>query len=87
MATVAVFVCPGAAQYRDNLPLSTHQVGSCASGQGSWQSVTLAEPFDPATLNSAELSGAFGAGFVVMGTGLAIAWAGRQIIQAIRESM
>lgn len=87
MATVSVFVCPGAAQHLRTVTLSTEQYATCNSGQGAWTSVQLQEPFDPATLNSSELGAAFGAGFTVMGTALAITWAARQLISALRSSI
>lgn len=74
MADVSVFVCPPPAQGAD---------GACAAGQGAWQNVTLAEPFDPAALDSERLGDAYAAGFVVMGTGLAIIWAARKLLHAI----
>lgn len=87
MATVTVFVCPDSQTQVTQLgALSTRYAGTCSAGQGSWQSVTLAEPWDPTTLNSSELAAAFGAGFVVCGTGLAIAWAARFFITAIRSA-
>jgi len=86
MATVSVFTCPTGQQYT-----ATDSYGntyaSCTVGQGVWEQVTLEEPFDPSTLNSAELSGSFFSGFIVLGTGLAIVWAARQVINAIRVAL
>lgn len=77
MATVSVFVCPGANQ------AVTDGVPSCTSGAGSWQSVTLQEPWDPSTLSGPDLAEAFGAGWFVMGTILAIIWGGKALVRAI----
>lgn len=75
MSTLSLFVCSPAGQNSD---------GTCASGQGSWQNVVIADAFDPMALSAEELSGAFGAGFLVLGTGLVIAWAAKQIVKAIQ---
>lgn len=75
MSTLSLFVCAPAGQNSD---------GSCASGQGSWQSVTVNEPFDPASLNAEELTGAFGVGFTTMATLLLIIWAARTILKAVK---
>lgn len=85
MPAATVFVCPPesvttVATLADDMP-------ACATGQGEWKTVLLAEPFDPASLNSPELAGAFGAGFTVLGTGLAIAWAARMLVAAVRSSV
>lgn len=82
MATLSVYVCPGA-----NQTVDANGAGACTAGQGAWQSVTLAEPFDPSMLNSSELAGAFGAGFVVMATGLVMVWAAKQVMRAIRQAL
>jgi hypothetical protein len=76
VSTLSLFVCAPAGQNSD---------GSCASGQGSWQNVVIADAFDPMALSGDELSGAFGAGFVVLATGLVIAWAAKQIVLAIKQ--
>lgn len=80
MAAVTVYTCPGSQQ-----AVTSDGVPACMAGAGQWQAVTLAEPFDPSQLNGAELSGAFGAGFTVLGTGLVIAWAARALVDAIRD--
>lgn len=84
MPATTVFVCPP--EFVTTVPSGGTDLPACATGEGQWQTVLLAEPFDPATLNSAELAAAFGAGFVVLGTGLAIAWAARFFIAAIRSA-
>ncbi|NKF24581.1 hypothetical protein [Solimonas marina] len=86
MTTVAMFVCPSSS-------LSVAQDGNgnefavCAQGEGAVQNVVVAEPFDPAELNSDELSQALAAGFVVMATGLAVVWAAKQVMRAIRSAL
>jgi len=75
MATLSLFVCAPAGQNAD---------GSCVSGQGSWQSVSIQEAFDPSTLDSEELAGFFGASFTLMATLLLTVWAGKQILRAIK---
>lgn len=87
MATVTVFVCNGGGGTTiPNVTLTdTRPVPHCASG-GAWQTVTYAEAaggFDPADLDPSELAAAFGAGFIVMGTGLVLAWALRAVLRAI----
>lgn len=84
-STVTVFVCNGTTSTQ-SVALSGDQYGACQSGQGSWQQVLIETPFDPATLDSSELGSAFGAGFTVMGTGLVIVWAAKQIVRAIRSA-
>ena len=86
MATVTVFVCPDSQTQVTAIGLTGRYAGTCSAGQGAWQSVELAEPWDPTTLNSSELAAAFGAGFIVLGTGLAIAWAARFFVSAIRSA-
>jgi hypothetical protein len=85
MATVSIFVCPGANQSTSTVTLSTSNYGTCTQGQGRWQNVVIAEPFDPSLLNGAELAGAFGVGFTMFATGLVIVWAARMVIGAIRD--
>lgn len=83
MATVTVFTCNGATSV-NTVALSTQQYGTCQNGQGSWKLVQIQEPFDPSTLNSAQLASAYGAAFVVMATGLVIIWSAKMIIKAIK---
>lgn len=85
MPSATVFVCPP--EFVSTVQSGATDLPACATGEGQWQTVLLAEPFDPSTLNSAELAGAFGAGFVVLGTGLAIAWAARILVSAVRSSI
>lgn len=73
MSTVAVFVCPGAAES-----------GTCEAGAGSWQNVSLTESFDPALLDVEALGAAWSVGFTVMGIGLTIAWAARIVLAAVK---
>lgn len=87
MATVSVWTCPGGAQEVRTVALSSDQYPTCDSGQGQWQSVVLAEPFDPSSLNADDLGAAFAAGFIVMGTGLVIVWCARYVLQAIRSAL
>lgn len=86
MTAATVFVCPPEHVRVEGVLLAGYERPTCDAGEGEWQTVLLAQPFDPSQLNSAELGGAFGAGFVVMGTGLAIAWAARMIVQSIRDA-
>jgi hypothetical protein len=83
MATVTAFVCNGTTSIR-TVNLATDQYGTCQSGQGQWKTFEVVEPFNPANLNSAELSGGYGAGFVVMAIGLVIAWSAKQVVRAIK---
>jgi hypothetical protein len=80
MSTVSVYVCPGANQTVDPLTGAPE----CTGGAGSWQQVTLVDPFDPATLNTSDLAGAYGAGFVVMGSGMAVVLGAAFVLNAIR---
>jgi hypothetical protein len=84
MSTVSVFTCPSGQQSVTAESLSSAQHGSCASGQGAWIQVVVADPFDPAALSSSELGNAYAAGFVVMATGLVIALGARKVIEAIK---
>lgn len=84
---MTVFVCPAGSVHTQTVALSTNQYPSCSAGDGSWQSVSVQEPFDPASLSSAELGGAYGSGFVVMATGLVIVFAARIIIRAIKTAL
>lgn len=87
MSVVTVFVCPAGSVGVTSSLIGGADVPSCASGQGSWQSVLVAEPFDPAMLSQPELAGAFSAGFVLMGTGLVIVWAAKQVLRAVRSAL
>lgn len=82
MATLSVFVCPGGSQVLLTDP-SGAQYPGCATGQGSYQQVDVAESFDPSQLDGGELAGAFGAGFIVVGVGLCIAWACRLVFKSV----
>lgn len=85
MPTVSLMVCPpGAVTISSD---GTGEYAVCAAGQGSVQQVVIAEPFDPSQLSLPELSSAHAAGFVVMGTGLCIVWAAKQVVRAIRASL
>lgn len=86
MTTLSVFVCPSGAQFVAT-DASGNQYASCAAGQGAYQNVDVDEAFDPSTLDSSALAGAFGAGFTVMATGLVIAWAAKQLVRAIRQAL
>lgn len=77
MASVAVFVCPTADQQ------VVAGVPSCTNNAGAWQQVELQEAFDPSTLNSDELAGAFGAGWVVYGSIMAAMWGAKAVFRAI----
>ncbi len=84
MTTVSVFLCPSGAQYIST-DASGNQYAACATGQGSYQSVDVDETFDPSALDSVQLSCAFLAGFVVMGTGACASWAAAAMVRAIKE--
>lgn len=86
MTAATVFVCPPESVGIEKPILSSIERPTCAADEGQWQTVLLAEPFDPSQLQSSELAGAFGAGFLVMGTGLAIAWAARILVAAVRDA-
>ena len=83
MATVTVFVCPQSQTQITAVGLSGRYTGTCSNGQGAWQSVTIAEPFDPATIDPVVASEAFGAGFVLIATCLVIAWPIRAIASLV----
>ena len=85
MATITVATCPGASAGIETTA-SGNDVAVCATGQLSYQNVVIAEPFDPSTLNSEELGGAFGAGFVVMGIGLCITWGAKHLLRTVRAA-
>ncbi len=71
MTMVSVFVCPGASQTVAT-DSSGNQYPACAAGQGSYQQVTIAEPWNPSQLDTTQLMAAGSAGFIIAGTGLAI---------------
>jgi hypothetical protein len=87
MASVSVFVCPGGNQTTATILVPSGRYPVCTGGQGGWQQVELAEPFDPAMLSQSELAGAFSAGFIVMATGLVIVWSAKQVMRAIRSAL
>lgn len=83
MASVTAFVCNGTTSVR-TVTLATDQYGTCANGQGQWRQIEIYEPFDPASLNTAQMGQAYAAAFVVMATGLVIIWSAKMIIKAIK---
>lgn len=83
MTTITALTCDSGSG-TSTYGLTSNDVGVCAHGHASWQQVIIQEPFDPSTLNSDELAGAFGAGFTVLATALVIVWAARQLVKAIR---
>lgn len=85
MASVNVFTCPAGQTQITVVGLSGRYTGTCSNGQGAWQSVTLAEPFDPATIDPAEAAMAFGAGFGLIVTGMLLSWPVRIIVRAVKE--
>jgi hypothetical protein len=80
MTSIAVFTCPGAQQLvmPDGAP-------ACADGAGVWNQVELAEPFDPSSLDSAQLGQAAAAGFTVLGVGLVSIAACRAVLNGARQ--
>lgn len=83
MANVAIFVCPGAQSVESVGLIGSTEAGTCESGVGRWQNVSLAEPFDPASLNAADLSSAFGAGFISLGGPLIFIWGARLVLRSV----
>ena len=82
-----IFVCAGAASIGTNLDGS--QSPTCEAGQGRFATAAelmTAEPFDPASLNPADIYSAFGAGFIVMGTGLVLAMGVRFVVNMVKEA-
>lgn len=57
---------------------------TCSSG-GSWVDIDVNayEGFDPSDLNPAHASAAFGSGFVLLGTGMVLAFAIKLIVRHI----
>lgn len=81
MTSISVFTCPGGAQSIQTAPDGS-SVPACASG-GAWVQAELAEAFDPAALNTAELGQASTAGFVILGSALVFVWGGRLILSSL----
>lgn len=82
MARVWVYQCSeGRVVY--TVTLSQNQYGACQNGKGSWIEVDTQAPFSISDLNPAHLAGAYGAGFVVMATGVVIGQACKAIFRAI----
>jgi hypothetical protein len=74
VTTISLYVCAPAGQNSD---------GTCTTGQGAWENVVLAEPFDVSQLNTTEIGLAYGAGFTVMSGLLLIAWSFRAVIKPL----
>jgi len=51
---------------------------------GSWLLVQAPTPFDPSTLDPVSLAQAFGVGFVLVGSVLAVCFGARAILSAIK---
>lgn len=71
------------------VPLGTAQYPTCSAGGGSWQQIEVQPSieWDPALLNYPQLGSAYSAGFTVMCMSLAIGWAAKQILKAIRMTL
>lgn len=92
MPTVVVFVCPGGngttiANTSGQLINDGRQVPHCPSG-GTWQTVELGGNVSVGDqpLDHAQLAEAFGAGFVILGIGLVMAFAVRLIVRSVRDA-
>lgn len=86
MADTWVYVCPDLSAMQSCVGESCQPV--CADNAGTWLQVQTLQPvpFDPSTLDPAELSAAFGAGFVAVSTLLIAVWAGSMVLEAIKQS-
>lgn len=58
--------------------------GSTPQCSGVWTLVQSPDQFDPSTLDPVSLAQAFGVGFVVIGTPLAVIFAARAILKMIK---
>lgn len=58
--------------------------GSTPQCSGVWTLVQAPDQFDPSTLDPVSLAQAFGVGFVVIGTPLAVIFAARAILKMIK---
>lgn len=89
MATVTyhVYRCEGVRG--EYVPLGqSGTVATCSTASGGtkgWVALQYVEPFDPSQLDSAELGNAFGAGFLIMSTGLLASFGIRIIIKAVKD--
>lgn len=82
MPAINVFACSeGGSQ--NTVTLSTAKYPTCPDGNGQWQAISVSEPFSISDLNPSDLAGAYGAGFVVMATGIVIGQACKAIWRAI----
>ncbi len=81
MASLSVFTCAGAAQSLVQVTAEA-QAPACENGQGGWQQVVIAEPFDPAQLNTQELMEASSAGFVITGSALVFILVARFVLDS-----
>ena len=74
-----MFSCPNGQTYTASV--SGYDVPACTAGQGTWK--VEAVPFDPSTLDVAQLADAWGAGFIIAGIPLGAILACRYVLKAI----
>ena len=84
MASYIVFTCSEGGAMA-TVALSTRQYPTCNNGKGAFVSIEEHPEFNIATLNVADLGNAFGAGFLIMSTGLLASFGIRIIIKAVKD--
>jgi hypothetical protein len=84
---VWVWTCTGTRGQYTNLQGTTSPSCTPASSAAWVEAENTQTAWTPADLEVTQLQAAFAAGFIVMGTGLVIAWAARFVLQAIREAL
>lgn len=79
-----IFTCTDGQQGIRN-PGVSDPYPTCASG-GAWLEVDISayEGFDPSSIDGGHATAAFGAGFVIVGTGMVLAFAVKVIVNAVR---
>lgn len=80
VATAIVYTCPSIT----NAAILLGGVPQCADG--SWQVLEVAAPVNMDDFDPAAAGSAFGAGFLILGTGLILAFAIRLIVRFVRDA-
>lgn len=80
MSVVIVYTCPSIA----NADIGLGGVPMCSDGV--WQVLEVVAPVNMDDFDPAAAGSAFGAGFLILGTGLILAFAVRLIVRFVRDA-
>lgn len=86
MASYIVLTCEtGGAFAAEPPPAMNTQHATCPTGKGHWVAMEISPAFDVTSLSKSELSAAFGAGFLIVGTTCLMGVGIRMLIRAVLD--